>query len=232
MEKNNWSVVPLLIVGSKGIWTIRERKALRKSLQGLAKEVRVMSDVELAMHAAFARTQNVSDRIFIVSGTGSIALGMAKSGALFRAGGGGPQKGDEGSGWWIGKEYLRRMKHRKRGGTPSQVAALAKQVLANAPRSPLCAAIIREAQTHLANLIVDVQRQMKSRGPLSISWGGSWMLDDRFRRPIRATVKQKIHRPLRWIHPKFSPDQAAAQQPDRMPQGFPSDLPPRFLTKK
>lgn len=124
------------------------------------------------------------------------------------------------------------MKHRKTSGNPSQVAALAKQVLANAPHSPLCAAIIREAQTHLASLIVDVHRQMKSRASLSISWGGSLMLDNNFRRNIRATVKQKSHRPLRWIHPKFSPDQAAAQQPERIPQGFPTDLPPRFFTKK
>lgn len=56
--------------------------------------------------AACAASLDLSDGVVIVSGTGSIAYGVHGS-RRARCGGWGYQIGDEGSGWWLGKELVR-----------------------------------------------------------------------------------------------------------------------------
>jgi N-acetylglucosamine kinase-like BadF-type ATPase len=45
--------------------------------------------------------------ILLIAGTGSIVFGRDKDGAMFRVGGWGPHFGDEGSGFWVGREAVR-----------------------------------------------------------------------------------------------------------------------------
>jgi len=45
--------------------------------------------------------------ILLIAGTGSIVIGRDKDRAMFRVGGWGPHFGDEGSGFWIGREAVR-----------------------------------------------------------------------------------------------------------------------------
>ena len=45
--------LPYLCVGSKGVWKQSKRRALKRALQGLAKKIVVLSDVEAAWLAAF-----------------------------------------------------------------------------------------------------------------------------------------------------------------------------------
>src|SRR5262249_41292871 len=45
--------------------------------------------------------------ILLIAGTGSIVIGRDKERAMFRVGGWGPHFGDEGSGFWIGREAIR-----------------------------------------------------------------------------------------------------------------------------
>ncbi len=45
--------------------------------------------------------------VLLIAGTGSIAIGRDKEGSVFRAGGWGPYFGDDGSGFWIGREAIR-----------------------------------------------------------------------------------------------------------------------------
>jgi N-acetylglucosamine kinase-like BadF-type ATPase len=45
--------------------------------------------------------------ILLIAGTGSIVIGRDKDRAMFRVGGWGPYFGDEGSGFWIGREAIR-----------------------------------------------------------------------------------------------------------------------------
>jgi N-acetylglucosamine kinase-like BadF-type ATPase len=49
----------------------------------------------------------VDPGILLISGTGSIVIGRAHDGSMFRVGGWGPQFGDDGSGFWIGREAVR-----------------------------------------------------------------------------------------------------------------------------
>lgn len=45
--------------------------------------------------------------VLLIAGTGSIAIGRDKDGSVFRVGGWGPYFGDDGSGFWIGREAVR-----------------------------------------------------------------------------------------------------------------------------
>jgi len=92
-----------LLVGMRGVWTKEERSFWRKKLGIFRIPASVVSDIELAHHMAFGSGPG----IILNAGTGSIAYGLAPSGKTARAGGLGPLLGDEGSAFWIGKEYLK-----------------------------------------------------------------------------------------------------------------------------
>jgi len=49
----------------------------------------------------------VDPGILLIAGTGSIVIGRSREGSMFRVGGWGPHFGDEGSGFWIGREAVR-----------------------------------------------------------------------------------------------------------------------------
>lgn len=95
----------LLVAGVAGTGREKERKALLRALQGegLADEVRVVTDAEIALADAFGAE---GAGILLVAGTGSVAYGRGPAGAFRRCGGWGPDVGDEGSGAWIGRRAL------------------------------------------------------------------------------------------------------------------------------
>lgn len=90
-----------------GIAGARERNdkvALKKNLikyLGI-KNVSIETDAMIALYGAF---QN-NDGAILISGTGSVLYGVDQ-GKLIRIGGWGKMLGDQGSGYWIGKEALR-----------------------------------------------------------------------------------------------------------------------------
>jgi N-acetylglucosamine kinase len=49
----------------------------------------------------------VDPGILLIAGTGSIVIGRSHEGSMFRVGGWGPHFGDDGSGFWIGREAVR-----------------------------------------------------------------------------------------------------------------------------
>jgi glucosamine kinase len=93
-----------LVVGVAGAGREKERKQLLRALEGegLADEVIVVTDGEIALEDAFGDGAG----ILLVSGTGSVAFGRGPTGTVLRCGGWGPNCGDEGSGAWIGRRAL------------------------------------------------------------------------------------------------------------------------------
>jgi N-acetylglucosamine kinase-like BadF-type ATPase len=77
--------------------------ARRTVTAGVAGELILYGDEEIALDAAFAGGPG----ILVIAGTGSNAIGRSASGEHFGAGGWGPVLGDEGSGYWIGRESIR-----------------------------------------------------------------------------------------------------------------------------
>lgn len=184
-----WGIsrVARLTVGSKGVWKKAARRGMAASLRGLAERVEVMSDVELAYLAAIGEKPGV----LILAGTGSIALARDGKGRWSRAGGLGPEKGDEGSGFWIGREYRRRVLGKGTVVSPFSVrrtAALARRVIALSKGNAACAGIVEEAADGLAALADEARRRAGLKAPLTVAWAGGVLENAGVRRKVYARL--------------------------------------------
>lgn len=204
-----------LTVASRGVWTSAERRRLTRSLTPLARHVRVMSDVEASWLAAFGRS---GAGILVISGTGSIAYGRDAEGHCARAGGLGPLMGDEGSGFWIGREWLKKTTddiarvNLSKVLSPQElavrrIAALATGILRKAQSgSPAAAGIVRQAQGHLAELVLHTSRRLRWQGPAAVSWAGSVLDNPWFRRGLSQVLNhlgRASHIRFRWVAPRM-----------------------------
>ncbi len=190
--------VATLVVASRAIWTARERRALARRLAGLARRVEVISDAQAALLGALGDRAGV----LVLAGTGSIVVGYDGRVRWQRAGGLGPLVGDEGSAFWLGREWLRSRAARGDLGTVlravhasdavARIAARAPRVLARARRGDRVArTIARAGQTALAVHVRDVVRRLALRPPVAVSWAGS-VLDDAW---FRAGLARAVARP-------------------------------------
>jgi N-acetylglucosamine kinase len=91
----------------------------RDVLQSLLPEAHIIieSDAFIASIGAIG----VDPGILLIAGTGSIVIGRDKDRTMFRVGGWGPYFGDEGSGFWIGREAVRAALRSIDAQTPTQL---------------------------------------------------------------------------------------------------------------
>jgi N-acetylglucosamine kinase-like BadF-type ATPase len=156
------------VFGLRGVWTNGERRSWQRRLSFAARRVRVMSDIELA----FERWANGGPGLLLNAGTGSIAFGRNAAGHTARSGGLGPLVGDDGSGFWMGRAFIRAA-----AGNPDnfpeiralvtapdavrRVAALAPRVMQEAERGKADGQrIVHEAASRLVTLLADLQTQL------------------------------------------------------------------------
>src|SRR5256885_13682201 len=94
--------VAALVVASRAIWTAPECRALARRLTGLAQRRRVVADAQAALLGA------LGDRpgLLVLAGTGSVVIGHHAGRPWARPGGRGPPLGDEGSAFWLRREWL------------------------------------------------------------------------------------------------------------------------------
>ena len=94
------SEVTDVCAGLAGVALAERADAMTRLLRPLFGEARfeLCTDLDLALSAAGA-----TPAIVLVAGTGSAAIGKDSAGRICRSGGHGPQKGDEGSAFAIGK---------------------------------------------------------------------------------------------------------------------------------
>lgn len=211
--------VGALVVAARGVWTSAERRRLRRRLRRLADRVEVISDAEGALRGALGGRPGV----LILSGTGSIVLGRDARGRLARAGGLGPLLGDEGSAFWLGREWLRR----RPGAAPTaralsrrpdavvRVAALAPGVLARARRGDrLARAIVAEGQAHLAALAAGVARRLGLAAPVQVSWSGGLLDEAWYRAGVGRALARRFR--YRWHPPETDAALATARMAERL----------------
>ena len=229
-ERRGWTRagVAALVVAARGTWTAPERRALRRRLAPLARRVRVMSDVEGAWHGALGDVPGV----LVLAGTGSIVLGRDAAGRWARTGGLGPLVGDEGSAFWLGREWLRRTPRaagtaRRLARSPAavaQIAGLAPSVLARARRrEPAAIRVVGEGQRRLAEQAADVARRLRLPGCFTVSWAGAVMSDPWFRAGLRRALGRLGVR-AHWQPPAGEPVDAATRAAARL--ASPGDGPP------
>ena len=112
--------VGAVCVGAAGVDTPDQEDRLRSLIQSLVPgaAVRIVHDTQLILAAA-----DVQDGIALISGTGSVAWGRTADGRTARAGGWGYLLGDEGSGYWVGRQAVRHALSRAdRGERPDLLA--------------------------------------------------------------------------------------------------------------
>lgn len=187
-----------LVVASRGVWTVPERQRQQRRLRPFARVVRVISDAEAAYLGAIGERQG----ILLLAGTGSMALARDRGGRWARAGGLGPLLGDEGSAFWIGRQWLRatigrggfaQARRALSAADPvATIAALAPGVLRRARRGsrPACA-VVAQGQAALAVLLVTLARQLRLRGPIPVSWAGGLLHDARFRSDVWRLARRR-----------------------------------------
>lgn len=218
-RRRRWSRrrVAALVVASRGLWTPAERRILARALRGFAARVHVISDAQAALLGALGGEPGV----LVLSGTGSIVVGRNARGRWARAGGLGPVLGDEGSGFWLGREWLRatvrngnllpalRASH---GRDPVKtIAGFARDVLARARRGDRRARrIAAEGQRQLAAGALEVARTLQLGRTVNASWAGSVLADRWYRTGlIRAVARAGLR--ARWHRPAEEPVVAAAR---------------------
>ncbi len=209
--------VAALVVASRGLWTPAERRMLARDLRGLAARVHVISDAQAALLGALGKRPGV----LLLAGTGSIVVGRNARGRWARAGGLGPILGDEGSGFWLGREWLRtavRAGHllpalrASHGRDPVKtMAAMARDVLARARRGDRRARrIVAEGQRQLAAGALEVARALRLGRSVNASWAGSVLADQWYRAGvIRAVARTGLQ--ASWYRPTEQPVVAAAR---------------------
>jgi glucosamine kinase len=190
----------LALVGAAGAGRALEQQELAAALTGagVAERADVRSDVEIALAAAFGDAPG----ILINAGTGSIASARGRDGTLHRAGGHGWQLGDEGGGYWLGRQALAAAGRAHDGleesstllgrllvaldlrtfddlvrwaatATPAQVAALAPHVLnAAAEGETVAQQIVAEAALELARLVRALTRHFPGTEPIKLATTG------------------------------------------------------------
>ena len=176
-----------------------------------------MSDLELAHAAAFGGRSG----IIVMAGTGSVAYGRDEKSRARRAGGLGPLLGDEGSGFWVGRQALKsaalakklphglalRIAHSK--NPIRQTAKLASAVFLWARRDPAARAIRNQAAQELAALAAQLGRGLSFSGAIPLSWHGGLFKDKAFLKEFLRAAKRETTR-LRPQPPLMAPAAAAA----------------------
>jgi hypothetical protein len=197
-----------LTIGSTRLGGREGRAILTKALKGLARRVRVLPDYEIAHRAAFGAGAGV----ILVASTGSAAFARGAKSRARRAGGYGPLLGDEGSGFWLGREAARDEKIRAALRLPHPLdlahsddpvratAALAPRVLRGSPR------LRRAAARELASLARVAARGLDMPRPTPLALHGSLFKDER----LRSAVLRELGRGWEVREPRVSAERAAA----------------------
>lgn len=149
----NRETVHVVCVGAAG-YTLPDRRALLEHLlqQMLpGARVLVLADYAIALEGATGGNPGV----LVIAGTGSIACGRDREGKLMRAGGWGYLLGDEGSGFWVGREAIRAVLAAKEGwGEQTRLTDMLSETLGTSDAGEWLSALYRtqNPQSLLAEL--------------------------------------------------------------------------------
>lgn len=212
LRKKGLSRVDELVLGGTRLGDRKDRAAFEKALARVARKAHVAPDFEIAHLACFGGRPGV----ILVASTGSVAWAVGPRGSA-RAGGWGPLHGDEGSGFWLGREGSRDETVRAQARLPHPLklarvedpvratASLAPKVLAAARKGAAAKALRRRAAGHLAALALEASGKAGLPRPLPLALHGSLFKDA----GLRRDVLRKLGR-ARVARARVSAEKAAA----------------------
>ena len=218
-----------IVVGAAGAGRNAEREELERALRSeqIANRVRVTTDIEVALAAAFGREPG----IVVSAGTGSIAIARTADGVLHRSGGYGWQMGDEGSGYAIGRAALSALSRAADGrgpktpltqrlmaairvsdfdglitwaanATASEVSSLVPTVLEVAAEGDMVAqGIVDYAARELTQLVLSLLPHFPENQPIQVAVTGGILSPER---ALRSMVLSRLSEDKRLNLIKFS----------------------------
>ena len=211
--------VRAIYFGITGI-SAQTREAITKKISErfVGARLALMTDIELAYRAHFAPGEG----IFLYAGTGSVAIHITKDNQVIQVGGWGYLLGDEGGGYWIGREAIRRVLLKRDSGVDlgnfensilesmkastwddiksfvysqnrSAIAALTRKVFELAEKGDVDAqAILRNAGQQLA-LLVKTMNLRVLPGSISVVFAGGVSVENTY---LWKTLEREIQYPL------------------------------------
>lgn len=137
-----------VVAGIAGVGRDADRKKLREGLAGILgpaglglHTVGIETDARIALEAAFGGGTGV----ILIAGTGSIVMGKTARGEVISVGGWGRVLGDEGGGWFIGREALATIAAEIDGRGPAgRIRELVARQLRWETRDQIIAAVYQE----------------------------------------------------------------------------------------
>lgn len=198
--------VGTITVGGTRLGGPKDRATLRRALAPLALRVKVVPDFEIAHLAAFGRGPGV----LLVASTGSVAFARGANGRTERAGGLGPLLGDEGSGFWLGREAVLDPLLAKTLPSALTLAHAADPVRATAALAPR---VLRrskrlrdEAARHLCALARSAAQGLRMPAKKPLALHGSLFKNE----ALRACVLRRLGKGWVLVSPRVSAERAAA----------------------
>ena len=207
-----------LVVGAAGAGREPERAELERALTqvGVADRVRVTTDIEIALVAAFGDGPG----ILLLAGTGSGACARLPDGGVRRTGGHGWQFGDEGSGYALARAALSAVARAGDGRGPATrltaaaaraagVGATTEEILAWARTAPrgavadlarvvqdaaaaddaVARALVQQTAEDLVTHVLALVPHFAGDGPVPVALAGGLVRD---RQPVRGAVAQRL----------------------------------------
>lgn len=138
-EKPKSIQIEAALFGMAGLDTETDRKYIEKMIQGVLDDLHMhASRIWIENDGLAALLGGVGDGsgILVIAGTGSIIFGVNRLGQSGRSGGWGHRVGDEGSGYWLGREAVRAVlrAYDGRGKTTSLQARLLAELSLSHPQ--------------------------------------------------------------------------------------------------
>ena len=186
------------VIATTRAWTYRWKCGfLRSALKGRLAHVEVLPDMEASLRAALGGKPGIA----VLAGTGSVVFG-ADGKRLVKAGGLGPELGDEGSAYHAARIYKIIKTGKPAAFRRENVAAIAsgaRTVLSKAKAGDEAAlAAVMLGAMKLARQAQSAAAELKLKPPLNATYDGSMMKDDFF----RAIVFRALKHPLRVFGPQ------------------------------
>ena len=191
------------VIGAAGAGNPAVAAALAGALRDLADTVRVTTDLEITLAAAFGREHG----IVLIAGTGSAAIARRPDGTVVRAGGMGPASGDEGSGYWLGNAALAAGLLTGMGTDRARIAALAPRVgrLA-ASGNAVARRLVDQAADALAGLVNSLSEGFP--GDVPVAFTGGLLVHERI---VRDAVVARLRSSCRFHDRKIDAAMGAAR---------------------
>ncbi|HAH31776.1 MAG TPA: hypothetical protein DCL44_05630 [Elusimicrobia bacterium] len=197
-----------LVIATRGAFSKKwKRDFLFKAARGRLNLLDVISDAEAAHFAAFGGKAG----LLLIAGTGAVAFYRDSTDRMVKTGGHNPAGGDPGSGRWIGRQYLKKLKKTLAGLSHGQTAAYAAALIAAAgEKAGWQRELAAHAQNNLAILIAKSLKNFPRTKKIKVALTGGLIKNKFFREGLIKMARERVPSKLIFTALKTTAQTAAA----------------------